>query len=73
MSSFFKVIGLALMGLGMLAAVSLLFAVPFMLLWDWLMPAIFGLKEITLLQAWGLPVLFGCFFGPSRSKVTVNQ
>jgi hypothetical protein len=39
------------------AVMSLLLALPVMLLWNWLMPAIFGLKAITLLQAWGLSLL----------------
>jgi hypothetical protein len=42
--------------------IALLFAVPVMLLWDWLMPTIFGLKEITLFQAWGLNFLCGLLF-----------
>jgi hypothetical protein len=32
------------------------------LLWDWLMPEIFGLKEITLFQAWGLNFLSAILF-----------
>ena len=28
-----------------------------MLLWNWLMPEIFGLKELTYWQAWGLMIL----------------
>jgi hypothetical protein len=28
-----------------------------MLLWNWLMPEIFGLKEVTYWQAWGLLIL----------------
>lgn len=35
----------------------LIVAFPFMLLWDWIMPAIFGLPEITWLQSWGLLVM----------------
>ena len=35
----------------------LLFSLPVMLLWDWLMPKIFGLPEITLLQSIGLQIL----------------
>jgi hypothetical protein len=37
-------------------------AVPTMLLWDWLMPELFGLKEVTLFQAWGLNFLCGMLF-----------
>jgi hypothetical protein len=47
---------------------SLLFALPVMWLWDWLMPTIFGLKEITLFQAWGLSALCGLLFKNNTSK-----
>lgn len=47
---------------------SLLFAIPTMLLWDWLMPDLFGLKEITLLQAWGLSLLCSLLFKSHTSK-----
>lgn len=47
---------------GGLFLLSLLLAIPVMLLWDWLIPEIFGLKEITLLQAWGLTLLSGLLF-----------
>lgn len=43
-------------------AVSAIFSVPVMLLWDWLMPTIFGLPEITWLQAWGLLLLCNILF-----------
>lgn len=36
-----------------------LFAFPIKWLWNWLMPTIFGLKTITVWQAWGLMVLSG--------------
>ena len=34
-----------------------LVSLPFWLLWNWLIPNIFGLPEITLLQAFGLWIL----------------
>jgi hypothetical protein len=46
-------IGFAILGLGLLA----LFGWVVMLLWNWLMPDIFGLKTITYFQAWGLLAL----------------
>ena len=46
---------------------SLILSIPTMLLWDWLMPTIFNLKEITLFQAWGLNFLSAILF-----KTTVN-
>lgn len=37
-------------------------SLPVMLLWNWLMPLIFGLTEITWFQAWGLLFLCGSLF-----------
>jgi hypothetical protein len=53
--------------LAIFVGLSLLFALPTMLLWDWLMPEIFNLKEITLVQAWGLNVLSGLLFKNNTS------
>lgn len=46
---------------------SLLFAIPTMLLWNWLMPAIFGLTKITFWQAFGINFLSGLLFKSSSS------
>ncbi len=51
-----------------LVAISLIMALPTMLLWDWLMPELFGLKEITLFQAWGVNFLCGMLFKSHNSK-----
>jgi len=51
--------GLILMGLFTIIGVSLLLALPTMWLWNWLMPAIFGLSEVTFWQALGLNFLSG--------------
>jgi hypothetical protein len=40
----------------------MILALPVMLLWDALMPTVFGLGTITWLQAWGLLVLCGLLF-----------
>jgi hypothetical protein len=48
--------------LAVLVFVAALVSVPVMLLWDWLMPTIFGLPEITWFQAWGLLLLCGLLF-----------
>src|ERR1035438_6740135 len=39
------------------------FGYAIMSLWNWLMPAMFGLKTINFLQALGLLVLFKILFG----------
>jgi hypothetical protein len=51
----------------LLLLLGLLWAIPTMLLWDWLMPELFELKEITLFQAWGINVLAGILF-KNKSK-----
>jgi hypothetical protein len=55
-------------GIALLIGLTLLFAVPTMLLWDWLMPELFGLKEITLIQAWGVNFLCGMLFKNNTSN-----
>jgi hypothetical protein len=46
-------IGFGIAGAGLLA----LFGWVVMLLWNWLMPEIFGLKSLSYWQAWGLLIL----------------
>lgn len=56
-------IGFGILGLGMLALCTWVV----MLLWNWLMPVIFGLKALTFWQAGGLLVLTSILFkGPGR-------
>jgi hypothetical protein len=50
------------MFLGMIAIVIVILGYPLMLLWNWLMPTIFGLPEITLWQALGLNLLSTILF-----------
>lgn len=54
--------------LGIVFTASLIFALPVMLLWNWLMPAIFGLAKISFWQAWGLSFLSGLLFRPTSSS-----
>ncbi len=46
---------------------ALLTALPVFLLWNWLMPEIFGVKTISLLQALGLNFLCGILLRSYRS------
>jgi len=64
---FVAAIGLFLSFIGLIIVIGLFLAIPTMLLWDWLMPEIFGLTTITIWQAWGLNILSGIFF-KSKSK-----
>ena len=42
--------------------ISIIFAIPVWLLWNWLMPVIFGITKVSLLQAWGLTFLCSLLF-----------
>lgn len=68
--TFAAVIGMVLGGLVMLVAISLLLSIPTWLLWNWLMPTIFGLNTITIFQAWGLMFLSNILF---KTSVTTKK
>lgn len=65
---FFEVIGMIVVGFGTLVLLSLVFAIPTYYLWNWLMPLLFGLKTVTLFQAWGINALTSCLFKSSSSS-----
>lgn len=52
--------------------IALLVAWPLMLLWNWLLPVIFGVKVITFWQAFGLVfltnILFKSYFVNSKKR-----
>jgi hypothetical protein len=59
-----------LLVVGLLILACLLFGAPLMVLWNWLMPTIFGLPEITFWQACGLNILSAILF---RSSIKTNK
>ena len=48
---------------------SLILAWPMQMLWNWLVPTIFGLGKISFFQAFGLKFLLGLVFG----RVSFNE
>lgn len=54
--------------LAMYAFVSVVLSIPVWLLWNWLVPTIFGITKITLGQAWGISLLCGLLFGQDSSE-----
>ena len=52
---------------------SLLFALPTMLLWNWLMPDIFAVKAINFWQAWGINWLAAILFKSSNLATTKKE
>ena len=64
----FQFILLAIGGIALAAIFAVLFGYVVMLLWNWLMPAIFGLTIIKFWQAVGLVILARIFFGNFKHK-----
>ena len=62
-----KVIGAVTIAALILLVIAALFALPVMWLWNWLMPAIFGLTKIGFWQALGLKILTGLLFRNSNN------
>ena len=57
-----------LYGMGTFVLVGFLLSLPMMLLWNWLMPFIFGLPELTILQTFGFSMLVNMF----TTKLDIN-
>jgi hypothetical protein len=53
---------------GILVLVILMFGLPTMILWNWLMPILFNLPEVTFWQACGLQILISLLLAPSIFK-----
>jgi hypothetical protein len=60
--------------LGLIAIMMVLLGYPVMLLWNWLMPELFGLPEITFWQSIGLNILSTILFRSSHTiKTNTNK
>ena len=62
METFIKILGASLLLIGVLFIVALVIGLPIMLLWNWLMPVIFGLPTLTFWQAVGSAILANLLF-----------
>ena len=63
METLLKVLG----AIALIVVLAIIFSLPTMLLWNWLMPVLFGLARITWVQALGINVLSGILFRSSCS------
>lgn len=61
-----SVIGSIIGVIGLVVALSALFSLPVMYLWNYVVPHQFGLKEIDFLHAWGLNLLCAFIFKSSN-------
>jgi hypothetical protein len=57
------VVGWVFLGVAFAVVFALVFGIVVKLLWNWLMPAIFGLGEISYWQAFGIVILSKLLFG----------
>ena len=57
-----KIVGWVILGICAAAALVFLFGLFVQMLWNWLMPAVFGLNQITYWQAIGILVLSHILF-----------
>jgi len=62
MERFAEVAGAVLVFIAFVILSVILFSLPVMWLWNWLMPDLFGLQQITIWQALGLSVLCSLLF-----------
>ena len=62
-----EMVGLAVIGILVLVGIAILTALPVMYMWNYLMPSIFGLKEIDFTQALILSALCSTLFKSSPS------
>jgi len=56
----YKILGIVFGTAALIIFIGVLLALPVMLLWNWLMPEIFGLTTLTFWQALGMSILAGC-------------
>ena len=62
-----ELLGLAVIGIFVIVGIAVLTALPVMWMWNYLMPVIFGLKEIDFTQALLLSALCSTLFKSSPS------
>jgi|TARA_B110001454_G_C12698016_1_gene425289 hypothetical protein len=65
-------IGIMLIGLVIFFTIGIVLSIPLCLVWNWLMPYIFGLPTINVLQAFGLSVLV-TLLSPRKIDLAKNK
>lgn len=63
-----KIIGGVLLTFGVIALIAVLMGFPLMLLWNALLPGLFGIKTISFWQAIGINLLTGIMFRSHSSS-----
>ena len=69
---YWEIIKIGLIGLGTFLMIGMILSIPLCLLWNWLMPDIFGLPTINVFQTFGLSALI-TFLSPTKIDFTKKQ
>ena len=69
---YWDLLKIGLMGLGTFLAIGLILSIPLCLLWNWLMPSIFELPTINVLEAFGLSALI-TFLSPQKVDLAKKE
>ncbi len=69
MKSLINLLGIILFATVFIIIFALIMSVPVLLLWNWLVPTIFGLTVINIFQAWGIAVLSALLFKTNKIKI----
>ena len=67
-NKFGEIIGSLVYGFFLMAIIAVLMGYPLMLLWNYVMPELFGLAEIDFFHALALNILSGILFGKSSNS-----
>ena len=73
MQKFLTSIGAVVVSLVIIAVAAFILGVFVMLLWNWLMPMIFGLTTISYIEGWGLAALCGLLFKSTSTTPKGND
>ena len=65
---YWETIKIGLFALGAFIVIGMVLSIPLCLLWNWLMPNIFGLPTISILEAFGLSALV-TFLSPKQMNL----
>ena len=68
-----RLVGWAMVFLGIVALGAALTAYPVMWIWNWIMPSLFGLPVIDIWHALGLSVLCNILFGSARTSTRTER
>lgn len=62
MKKFYENVGKFFIWLALMAFMALILGVFVMLVWNWIMPLLFGLATISFIEGWGVAFLCGMLF-----------